>query len=110
MDSTLNQDPEDLFAQLEAACWNEKMYLLNIYTPDTTILPPEVQAICDQIKTTYSLNDLPTARLLDMTEFEQNQDYIPQRYVVGYFEIMSMAINYIRAYYQQLNNGLSRGG
>jgi len=108
MDSTLNQYPEDLFAQLEAACWNEKMYLLNIYTPNPTILPPEVQAICDQIKTTHT--DLPTARLLDMSEFEQHPDNYPQRYVVGYFEIMNMAIAYIRAYYQQLNYGLSRGG
>jgi hypothetical protein len=53
---------------------------------------------------------LPTARLLDMSEFEQHPDYYPQRYVVGYFEIMNMAIAYIRAYYQQLNYGLSRGG
>jgi hypothetical protein len=108
MASAIQPEHDELFKQLEAACWNEKMYLLNIYTPNPTILPPEVQAICDQIKTTHT--DLPTARLLDMSEFEQHPDYYPQRYVVGYFDIMNMAIAYIRSYYQQLNDGLSRGG
>ena len=85
------QENKDLFQQLEAACWQNKMYTIGIDTP--AILPSDVQSICDAIKTAGL--PVPIDKLLDMSEFREHPDRLPQRYVIGYFELMDMAIDFI---------------
>jgi hypothetical protein len=84
----------ELFNQLEHACWNNKMYTINPNTANPDILPIEIQLICENIRAQNA--QLPIDKLLDMSEYEKHPDYYPQRYVVGYYEIMQLAIDYIQ--------------
>lgn len=102
----MQSEQEDLFQQLESACWTHKMYTIGIDTPN--ILPSEMQAICDDIKAAGL--PLPIDQLLDISEFRDREDRYPQRYVLGYFELMNMAIDYIQEFYNQLDIVDSRGG
>lgn len=100
MDVSLNQEQLNLFQQLEGACWNANMHTLGFDRQDLIILPTKIKIICDEIKNNRL--PLPINQLLDMSDFEKNPDYYRQRYVIGYFELINAAINYIEEYYQQL--------
>jgi len=106
METSVQSEQEDLFQQLESACWQNKMYTIGIDTP--AILPSDVQAICDAIKAAGL--PVPIEQLLDLSEFRDRKDSYPQRYVLGYFELMNMAIDFIQEFYNQLDIVDSRGG
>ena len=106
METSIQPENEDLYQQLESACWTNKMYTIGIDTPN--ILPSEVLAICDAIKAVHL--PLPIDQLLDMSEFIEHPDRLPQRYVIGYISLMHMAIDYIQKFYNQLDIVDSRGG
>lgn len=97
----------DLFEQLKAVCWDYCLYTFE--EPSPNILPQEVQAICDSIKESGEL--VPNG-LLDMSEFIDYPDRYPQKYGIGYYEIMSWAIDDINDYYEEIANSQCqyRGG
>ena len=90
-----------LLELLEAECWTHKMYTIGSDTPNPDILPAEVRAICDDIISARL--SLPIEQLLDMSEFDEYPDRYPQRYVIGYFGLMNIAIDYIQGFYNPTN-------